>query len=115
MVNDPLSSWIGPINPGTTSVAAGSYQYRTRFSLDGFSPASARITMNIGVDDRLSDVLLNGASKGIASSGFAALTGDLSAVAANHNAVAASQSHSPTLNDAQRPRKAHWTNNTIGP
>ncbi|HEY5913300.1 MAG TPA: lamin tail domain-containing protein, partial [Verrucomicrobiae bacterium] len=77
VVNDPLSSWIGPINPGTTSVAAGSYQYRTRFSLDGFSPASARITMNIGVDDRLSDVLLNGASKGIASSGFAALTGDL--------------------------------------
>ena len=36
LANDTLSSWIGPVNPGTSDVAAGTYNYRTTFSLDGF-------------------------------------------------------------------------------
>jgi len=30
--NDSLSSWLGPVNPGVTDVAAGNYNYRTTFS-----------------------------------------------------------------------------------
>jgi len=77
LANDSLSSWIGPVNPGTTDVAAGGYNYRTTFSLDGFDPATTRLTMSIGVDDQLSDVLLNGVSRGIAYSGFTSMSGNV--------------------------------------
>ncbi len=78
LVNDSLSSWIGPVNPGTSDVAAGTYTYRTRFSLDGFDPPTAILTMRIGADNRLNDVLLNGVSQGITYAGFTALSGDFS-------------------------------------
>ena len=29
IANDPLSGWIGPVNPGTENVAPGDYHYRT--------------------------------------------------------------------------------------
>lgn len=73
--NDAESSWIGVINPGTANVAAGAYSYRTSFSLAGFDPASAVVTLRVGADNRLNDVLLNGVSKGISYLGFATLSG----------------------------------------
>lgn len=76
--NDAGSSWLGPVNPGTTDVAAGNYTYRTTFSLDGFDPASATLTLSIGADDRLRDVLLNGLSQGITYTGFTSLSGNFS-------------------------------------
>ncbi len=73
--NDTLSSWIGPVNPGTENVAAGNYHYRTSFSLDGFDAASAGLTLRFGADNRLNDVLLNGVSRGISYVGFSSLSG----------------------------------------
>ena len=70
VANDSAASWIGPVNPGTTSVAAGLYTYQTSFSLDGFDPSSATLLLNICADDRLTDVLLNGVSLGITYAGF---------------------------------------------
>ena len=74
LANDTLSSWIGPVNPGLTDVAAGNYTYRTSFSLAGFDPTSAALTLRIGADNRLNDVLLNGVSQRISYSGFVALS-----------------------------------------
>jgi len=76
--NDLLSSWIGPVNPGTENVAAGSYHYRTTFSLTGYDPASAVLTLQVGVDNRLPDLELNGVSTGITFEGFSALSGPFS-------------------------------------
>jgi hypothetical protein len=75
LANDSLSSWLGPVNPGITDVAAGDYTYRTTFSLEGFDPASAALTLNVGADNRLNDVLLNGISQGLSYAGFTALSG----------------------------------------
>ena len=70
LANDSLSSWIGPINPGTAGAAEGNYYYRTVFSLDGFSPASASLKLLVAADNRVNDVLLNGLSLGISFAGF---------------------------------------------
>jgi hypothetical protein len=72
--NDALSSWLGPVNPGTENVSAGNYNYRTTFSLDGFDATSAALTMRFGADNRLNDVLLNGVSRGISHVGFSSLS-----------------------------------------
>ena len=71
LANDALSSWVGPVNPGTANVAAGEYRYRTTFDLTGFNPTTAQIVINVAADNRLNSVLLNGASTGIAFVGFA--------------------------------------------
>ena len=76
LANDTSSSWLGPVNPGTTDVPAGAYNFRTTFDLTGFQPAGAGLVMNFSVDNDLSDVLLNGISKGIAFSGFNAFSGN---------------------------------------
>jgi hypothetical protein len=76
LANNAQSSWIGVVNPGTSDVAAGAYNYQTRFTLDGFNPASTVLRMRIGADDQLPNVLLNGVSKGITYSGFTALSGE---------------------------------------
>ena len=75
--NDAASSWIGPVNPGTVNVAEGPYNYRTAFTLNGFDPASTRLRLNVGADNSLDDVLLNGVSKGLTYAGFSTLSGDL--------------------------------------
>ena len=75
--NDSVSSWIGVVNPGTLNVAAGSYNFRTSFTLAGYDPATARLTMSVGADNRLVDVLLNGLSTGIGYVGFSTLSGDV--------------------------------------
>jgi hypothetical protein len=73
--NDADSSWIGSVNPGTENVAAGAYNFRTRFTLEGFDPDSAIALLKVGADNRLNDVLLNGVSKGINFVGFTSLSG----------------------------------------
>ncbi|MBE0545707.1 MAG: lamin tail domain-containing protein, partial [Verrucomicrobia bacterium] len=73
--NDALSSWLGPVNPGTENVAAGNYNYRTTFSLDGFDATSAALTLRFGADNRLNEVRLNGVSQGISHVGFSSLSG----------------------------------------
>src|SRR5437667_8408044 len=70
LANDALSSWIGPVNPGTANVAPGEYRYRTTFDLSGFDPATAQVILSVAADNRLNNVLLNGASTGIAFVGF---------------------------------------------
>ncbi|MEI7728412.1 MAG: lamin tail domain-containing protein [Verrucomicrobiota bacterium] len=72
LTNDATSSWLGPVNPGSTSVAAGRYNYRTLFSLDGYNPASMTLFLNMAVDNRITNVVLNGALLGISNAGFSA-------------------------------------------
>jgi len=48
--------WLGPVNPGLTDVAAGNYNYRTTFSLEGFDFATAALTSSFGADNRLTEV-----------------------------------------------------------
>ena len=70
------SSWIGPVNPGATNVAAGQYIYRTTFDLSGaFLPETAILNLNFAVDNSVTDVLINGQSAGIAAGGFGGLLG----------------------------------------
>ncbi len=72
--NDAQSSWIGPVNPGTENVADGNYNYRTTFTLDGFDASTASLTLRFGADNRMNDVLLNGAARQLSYVGFAALS-----------------------------------------
>ncbi|HKI72388.1 MAG TPA: lamin tail domain-containing protein, partial [Verrucomicrobiae bacterium] len=70
LANDALSSWIGPVNPGAANVAPGEYRYRASFNLSAFDPPTAQITLSVAADNRLNDVLVNGASSGISFVGF---------------------------------------------
>ena len=76
LANDTQSSWIGPVNPGTANVNAGDYNYETTFSLAGFSLATVALTLQVGVDNELTNVLLNGVSRPITFAGFASLSGN---------------------------------------
>jgi hypothetical protein len=75
VANDTHSSWISVVSSGSTSISAGGYNYLTRFSLAGFIPGSVQVLGSISVDDNLSDVLFNGASLGVACSGYATFNG----------------------------------------
>ena len=72
--NDSFSAWIGPVNPGTANVTAGSYHYRTFFNLTGFDSSRVEITLSVAVDNTLNSVLLNGAGTSITFSGFNAFS-----------------------------------------
>lgn len=74
--NDPSSSWIGPVNPGTANIAAGEYRYRTAFDLTGFDAATAEVILSVAADNRVNDVLLNGASRAISFVGFSGFSPD---------------------------------------
>jgi len=74
MANDAASRWLGPVNPGTANVAAGTYRYRTRFDLSAFVPETARLQLRVAADNRVQSVLLNGRSVGISFEGFQALS-----------------------------------------
>ena len=76
LANNTQSSWLGPVNPGTANVAGGDYNYRTTFSLAGFNPATAALTMSVGADNRLTNVLLNGVSQPITFVGFSSMSGN---------------------------------------
>ncbi|MFM8878589.1 MAG: lamin tail domain-containing protein, partial [Verrucomicrobiota bacterium] len=73
LANDADSVWLGPVNPGTANVAAGTYRYRTQFDLSAFNPDSAKIQIRAAADNRITSVLLNGRSIGLALEGFQAL------------------------------------------
>ncbi len=76
LANDSTSAWLGPVNPGVNNVAAGPYHFRTTFDLTGYSLAGANLLMSFAVDNDLSDVQLNGASRSISFSGFNAFSGN---------------------------------------
>ncbi|TMP98937.1 MAG: lamin tail domain-containing protein, partial [Verrucomicrobia bacterium] len=71
LANDALSSWIGPVNPGTSDVAPGEYRYRTTFSLSGFDPSTAQVVLKVAADNRVNNLLLNGAGRAISFAGYA--------------------------------------------
>ncbi len=77
LANDTASSWIGVQNPGTDNVNFGAYNYQTTFSLAGFIPSTVQLSLAVAVDNDLTDVLLNGASRGFTYSGFAGYSGQL--------------------------------------
>jgi hypothetical protein len=74
LANDALSSWIGVLNPGTESVAAGSYYYQTAFSLEGFLPSSVALSISVSADDSVSDVYLNGQALGLSFTGYSSFS-----------------------------------------
>ena len=74
LANDANSLWLGPVNPGTASVAAGGYRYRTGFDLSAFNPDSAKIQIRAAADNRITSVLLNGRSVGMSFEGFQVLS-----------------------------------------
>ncbi len=76
LANDGSSTWLGPVNPGTTAVAAGPYNFRTTFDLTGYATVGANLLMNVSVDNDLTNVLFNGVAKGFAFSGFNAFSGN---------------------------------------
>lgn len=70
------SHWIAPspneaAGPGD---AVGSYTYRTAFDLSLFDPSTVQITMNVAVDNNVTDVKLNGQSLGLIAGSFSGLT-----------------------------------------
>jgi Lamin Tail Domain/Carbohydrate binding domain/CotH kinase protein len=77
LANNTTNTFIGVINPGSTTINGGSYHFQTTFSLAGFLATSARINIKVAVDNDLTDVFINGASSGLAHSGFAALSAPL--------------------------------------
>ena len=73
MANDTESRWLG-VATGTANVAAGRYNFLTRFSLTGFLPETARLSLGLAADDRCTNVFLNGVAKDISFVGFAAFS-----------------------------------------
>lgn len=71
--DDSSSAWIAPhpnendFDNGATE-PVGAYDYRTQFSLDGFSPSTAQISALIAGDNTVTQVLLNGHEIGFTSS-----------------------------------------------
>ena len=74
LANDTFSSWLGVLDPGSSSVNVGTYIYRTTFSLQGYLLSTVRLALAIAVDNDVTNLLLNGVSTGITASGFAALS-----------------------------------------
>jgi len=73
--NDATSSWISPDATGTDNQPAGDYSYKTTFSLDGYVPSTASLSMSLYADNQVVDVLINGKSTGIAAVGYASASG----------------------------------------
>ena len=72
--NTATSKWVGPDAGDGSGLSSGNYSltYRTTVDLTGFSAASAAITGRWATDNTGVDILLNGVSKGLTSSGFGA-------------------------------------------
>ena len=77
LANDAGSKWLGPVNPGSTDVAAGNYFYTTTFDLTGFIPDTAQVILNVAADNAVDDVLLNGVSLGVSYPDFVAFSRDI--------------------------------------
>jgi hypothetical protein len=74
LANSTTSRWIGPQANERPGDQPGDYTYYTSFNLDRFDPATLRIAAKVAVDDRITDVRLNGRSLGLAVTGFQAFT-----------------------------------------
>ena len=74
LANDAASVWIGAFSQGAASVPAGNYNFRTSFDLTGFATNTAQITVQLAVDNNVTNVLLNGVSLGWSYSAFASLS-----------------------------------------
>jgi hypothetical protein len=61
IANTQTARWIGP-NTASAYGPVGDYSYKTTFTLPSFSEAS--IVSQIAVDDRITDILINGVSVG---------------------------------------------------
>ena len=72
--NASTSKWVGPDAGDGSSLSGGTYTltYRTTVDLTGFNAASAAITGRWATDNTGVDILLNGVSKGLTSTGFSA-------------------------------------------
>jgi hypothetical protein len=74
--NDGNSRWIGPFaTDDDANGPAGSYTYRTTFSLAGLNPATASLAGSWGTDDAGINIFLNGNATGNTVVGFTALQG----------------------------------------
>lgn len=60
---DPPAESIGVGNP--YNQPDGDYNYQTTFDLTGFDPDTASLSFNVVCDDKIMDILLNGASTGL--------------------------------------------------
>lgn len=76
LANDEQSSWIGPVNPGSLNAAAGNYRCRTTFDLTGFDPTTVTLKCAVAADNRLNNILINGASRARSFAGYAAFSSD---------------------------------------
>jgi len=61
IANTQTARWIGP-NTASATGPVGDYSYKTTFTLPSFSEAS--IVGQVAVDDRITDILINGVSVG---------------------------------------------------
>ena len=59
LANDANSAFIGVLDPGAANVAAGNYNYRTAFSLDGFIVGTVQINTGLGVITGIKDLVLS--------------------------------------------------------
>ncbi len=72
---DGSSLWIGSTSSGNDSVPAGQSRYRTTFDLTNYEASQAAVSFQVGADNSLDDVVLNGVAKGLSAGGFSTLLG----------------------------------------
>jgi hypothetical protein len=71
--NNDVSKWIQPFSGNQDYAPAGSYTFRTTFSLEGLDPATASINGRLS-SDNFTEVILNGISLGVITGPQAFLT-----------------------------------------
>lgn len=77
LASDTTSKWIGAVSSGSSSVAAGNYNFRTTFDLTGFAPNTAQLIINVACDNGVNDIQLNGISQGFTYVGYSSWSGAL--------------------------------------
>lgn len=77
LANDSTSRWIGAISNGQANVAAGNYVFETTFDLSGFEPSNTVVSVQVAVDNTVSNISLNGSTNLLNYSGFTAFSSAL--------------------------------------
>ena len=72
--NGPDSRWIGPSTLQGTGNAEGDYIYQTKFDLSAYDLSQVTVAGGWAVDNAGNDILVNGTSTGLKSTGFGSLT-----------------------------------------
>src|SRR5438105_2783920 len=70
MASGPNSKWIAPLGNQSTGNAPGRYTFRISFDLTGLDPLSAVITGKWATDDGGTDIVINGHSTGLKTTGY---------------------------------------------